>query len=179
MGGGDDLFGGGGEEDLGGEETPPEENAGDEPEQDAKPGAELLTSGDDYDDFESFQYSLKELDSPINIRRTLRESNLVVTNKRNSKRRKKRLHHTDPPDFPEMLSATNRSFKDVTGLKATIDSITKVESRRQQQQPTRTNLPPDLLSALGKWRQKHGGSTAGLLKESEESVFFVDEDDDV
>ena len=179
MGGGDDLFGGGGEEDLGGEETPPEENAGDEPEQDAKPGAELLTSGDDYDDFESFQYSLKELDSPINIKRTLRESNLVVTNKRNSKRRKKRLHHTDPPDFPEMLSATNRSFKDVTGLKATIDSITKVESKRQQQQPTRTNLPPDLLSALGKWRQKYGGSAAGLLKESEESVFFVDEDDDV
>lgn len=179
MGGGEDLFGGGEGEDLGGEETPPEENAGDEPEEDAKPGAELLTSGDDYDDFESFQFSLKELDSPINIKRTLRESNLVVTNKRNSKRRKKRLHHTDPPDFPEMLSATNRSFKDVTGLKSTIDSITKLESRRQQEQSIRTNLPPDLLSALSRWKQKHVTSTTGLLKESEESVFFVDEDDDL
>jgi hypothetical protein len=179
MGGGEDLFGGGGEGgDLGGEEAPPEENAGEEPEEEVDPGTELLTSGDDYDDFESFQYSLKELDSPINIRKTLKETNLVVTNKRNSKRRKKRLHHTDPPDFPEMLSARNRSFNDVTGLKSVIDSVSKVESRRQQEQPVKTNLPHDLLSALNRWRQSHGLSTTGLLKESEENVFFVDGDDE-
>jgi hypothetical protein len=187
-GGGEDLFGGGGE-DLGGggeEEAPPEENASDEPLEDAEPGAELLTSGDDYDDFTGTQYSLKELDFPVNIKSSLRESlldekrnrvvkqNHVARNKRNSKRRKRRMDHT--PDFAEMLSPNNRYAKDVTGMKSLMDDVVKLESRNER--PTRTNLPHDVLSALNKWKQKHGLSRGGLLKESDENVFIIDDEGD-
>jgi hypothetical protein len=185
-GGGDDLFGGG--DDLGGGgDEPPAENAGDEPREEDEPDVELLTSGDDYDDFTGAQFSIKELDSPVKIKSNLRETslnekrkrlvsqNLVARNKRNSKRRKHSQTHT--PDFTEMLSANNRSFKDVTGLKSLSDSITTVEAK-QQESFVKTNLPHDLLSALNKWKQKHG-LKSNLLKESDESLFIIDEDNEI
>jgi len=150
--------------------TPPEENAGETPEEDSEPGISLLTSGDDYDDFEGASYSLKELDFPINIRNNIKESNLVARNKRNSKRRKRAMKHM--PDFASMLSHDNRSFKDVTGLKSVLE--TRLSSSPQ---PTRTNLPPDVLSALRQWKQRHG-VTNSILKESEQDLFILDDEGD-
>lgn len=186
-GGGEDLFGGGGEEEPeatgGEEETPPEENAGEEPEEETEPDKELITSAIDLDDDEDFAIKLnvRDVEVPVKAQRQLDK---VLYNR--SRLRTHGASKTHMPDFKKMTSTDNRSMQDPYDM----DWIKSVVSNpfAESRDYVKTNLPPDLMSALGKWSKKHGlenrNAQGGLLNEANYDVngnmdvLIIDEGDE-
>jgi hypothetical protein len=186
--GGGDLFGGGGEEEpeaaAGGEkETPPEENAGEEPEEETEPDKELITSAIDLDDDEDFAIKLnvRDVEVPVKAQRQLDK---VLYNR--GRLRTHGASKTHMPDFKKMTSTDNRSMQDPYDM----DWIKSVVSNpfAESRDYAKTNLPPDLMSALGKWSKKHGlenrNAQGGLLNEANYDVngnmdvLIIDEGDE-
>ena len=155
--GGDDLFGGGddaGGDDMGGDaggadaggEAPPEENAGEEPEEEEDPGRQLITSGDDADDDESFSLKLQDLqkEKPVKVATHLDK---VLYNR--GRRRTHGASKTHMPDFAKMTGNNNRAMEDPydTDFIKSMISNPFGESAAPPT-PRRVQLPHDVASAL-------------------------------
>lgn len=117
-GGADDLFGGAGGDDLGGgdagagaePETPPgEENAGEEPEEEEEPGRQLITSGDDADDDETFSLKLQQLQDKPAVK-VSSQLDKVLYNR--GRRRTHGASKTHMPDFAKMTGNNNHAMED-------------------------------------------------------------------
>lgn len=146
LGGGEDLFGGGGEEEGGGEETPPEENAGEEPEEETEPEAELLKSGDDQDDSESFalKMSMNDGESPVKPQNQVKKD----YDYNRSRRRTHGASKTHMPDFVKMTGNDSKSMKDPTDSEWMRSVVSNPFGESSRQTSPFNGLPPDTWSML-------------------------------
>ena len=164
-GGGSDT--GGGELDLlgtaGGEETAPEEtpetettpdeeNAGEEPEEEQVPGTQLLTSGDDVDDKETFNLP-SATDSPVKVQNQLKRA---MYNR--SRQRTHGASKTHMPDFNKMTNNDSEAMQDPYDA----SWMRSVISNPMGESAPRILLSPDVSSALNKF-SKHKNAAIQAL----------------
>ena len=178
LGGGEEAGGGGEEPEAGGEEAGGGEAgggaadlfAGDEPADDAEPGAELLLSVDD-PEFKVDDSLLEKDKLPVKKSNKTKYSNKKAQYD-SSRRKKWQLHE---PDFVKMTS-TQQTFDDPFDTKwlnkQFRDPLGMNESRNYT-----TSLPPDVMSSLRKMAGSLGISknNDGLLVESQSIDIDIEE----
>lgn len=168
LGGGDDLFGGGGggEEEGGGEEPPPEENAGEEPEEEMEPEAELLKSGDDQDDGESFalKMSMNDGESPVKPQNQVKKD----YDYNRSRRRTHGASKTHMPDFAKMTGNDSPSMKDPTDSSWMKSVVSNPFGESSRSISPFNGLSPDTWSMLKRM------TTAMNLKKAADGVLTED-----
>lgn len=185
LGGGDDLFGdagggGGGDASADAEapadDLPPEENAGEEPEEEVEPGAELLTSADKPDDDEHFGLKLSDKDMEVPLK-AQRQLDRVLYNR--DRRRTHGASKTHMPDFRKMTSNDNHAMEDPYDN----DWIKSVVSNPFGESRTsyKTNITSDVASMLNNWSKRNvtapGVNTSLLSEDANNSK--IDDDEDV
>jgi len=160
---------GGGEETGGGGET--DLFAGDEPADDAEPGAELLLSVDE-PDF-TIDDSLLEKDKlPVKKSNKMKYSNKKAQYD-SSRRKKWQLHE---PDFVKMTS-THQSLEDPFDTKWLSKQFKDPLGMNESKSYVQTSLPPDVMSSLRKMAGKLGinRNSDGLLVESQSIDIDIEE----
>jgi hypothetical protein len=193
-GGGEDELGGGDESTGGAEEAPPEpENAGEEPAEEEEPETELLTSGDDIEDDETFSLpSVKDDVSPVKVQSQLKR---VLYN--NSRKRTHGASKTHMPDFAKMTGIDNEAMRDPYDQNW-LDSVISNpmgEGHQRSKIVHKPSMTPDVLSSLRGLAKKTPAPSMvmsedvtfedmdNLLHESfvnaeHEDVVIADDDDD-